>query len=130
MSLTFIATDKAPLPGGHYSQAVSVNGLLFVAGILPFIPNTKRETPTGITAQAEQVFRNLHAILEAAGARISDVASVQIFIPDIAAWEEINACYMSFFRDHKPARTIIPCGPLHYGVALEANAVAAIPKDR
>ncbi|SRR6266550_1023756 len=125
MPLTFISTDKAPLPGGHYSQAIVANGFVFVAGLLPIVPKTDREIPEGVTAQAQQVFSNLQAILEEAGAGIADVVSVQIFIPDIELWGQINACYTAFFGDHKPVRTIIPCGPLHYGVSLEANAVAA-----
>ena len=59
---------------------------------------------------------------------MNEVVSVQIFIPDMTLWEEIHACYTTFFGDHKPARTIIPCGPLHYGVSLEANAIAALPQ--
>lgn len=63
--MNLIETKNAPLPGGHYSQAVVSNGLVFVSGILPLIPNQAQSIPEGIVAQTEQIFNNLRAILKA-----------------------------------------------------------------
>ncbi len=122
--MKLIETNAAPLPAGHYSQAVVAGGLIFVAGLLPIIPNTNREIPDGLVAQTEQVFNNLRAILAAAGVGLDALASVQIFVPSIESWSELNSVYVRELGTHKPARTVIPCGPLHYGVLLEMNAVA------
>ncbi len=128
--MNFIETPHAPLPAGHYSQAVCANGFVFVSGILPIVPNREeREIPTDLRAQVMQVFANLEAILAAAESGLEHVVSIQIFVSDVAHWGIVNEVYVERFGSHKPARTVIPCGPLHYNVALEANAVA-VTNDR
>lgn len=128
--MQFIETGEAPLPAGHYSQAVVANGLVFVAGILPIIPNTDpntdRRMPDGIAAQAQQVLDNLRAILHAANSDLDRLVSVQLFIPSIDSWSAVNDVYRNALGAHKPARTVIPCGPLHYGALIEVNAVAVV----
>lgn len=123
--MQFIQTKDAPLPAGHYSQAVVANGLVFVAGILPIVPNTDRYMPEGVAAQAQQALDNLRAVLHAANSDLDRLVSVQLFIPSIESWGAINEVYRSALGAHKPARTVIPCGPLHYGALIEVNAVAA-----
>lgn len=122
--ISLIETPDAPLPAGHYSQAVVANGFVFVAGILPIVPGGERRIPDGIEAQMRQALANLRAILIAAGSDLDRLVSVQIFIPDIELWPAINALYAEALGAHRPARTVIPCGPLHYGALLEVNAVA------
>ncbi|MDQ2889422.1 MAG: RidA family protein [Gemmatimonadota bacterium] len=122
--MKFIETREAPLPAGHYSQAVVANGQVFVAGILPIVPESNRVIPDGIEAQARQVLANLRAILKAAGTEMDKLVTVQVFIPDVGSWGAVNSIYAEALGTHKPARTIIPCGPLHYGALIELNAVA------
>jgi 2-iminobutanoate/2-iminopropanoate deaminase len=124
--MKIIETKDAPLPGGHYSQAIVSNGLVFVSGILPIVPNTKQSIPDGIPAQIDQIFHNLKAILNAANSDFSHLVNVQIFIPSTDFWAEINEAYQHALGAHKPARTIIPCGALHYGALVEINAVAEV----
>jgi 2-iminobutanoate/2-iminopropanoate deaminase len=127
--MEFIETKNAPLPRGHYSQAVVSNGFVFVAGILPIIPNTEdRRVPEGIKSQVTQIFKNLEAILAAANSNIQKLVSVQIFIPDMIFWSEINSVYQEIMGDHKPARTLIPCGTLNSNALIELNAVAEVFK--
>lgn len=125
--MQFIDTKAAPTPAGHYSQAVVANGFVFVAGILPIEPGGgERRIPDGIEAQVRLVLANLRAILEASGSALDGLVSVQIFVPSIEAWPAINAAYADVLGDHRPARTVIPCGSLHYGALIELNAVAVI----
>ncbi len=124
--MQIVETNNAPLPAGHYSQAVVVNGLVFVAGILPVVPNSDRYIPDGIAAQAHQALDNLRAVLRAANSDLDRLVSVQLFIPSIESWGAINEVYRDALGAHKPARTVIPCGPLHYGALIEVNAVAAV----
>ncbi len=122
--MKLIETAKAPLPAGHYSQAVVAQGLIFVSGLLPLIPEQGQFIPEGIIAQTEQIFKNLSAILQAADSDIHNLVSVQIFVSSIELWQDVNAIYKKILGEHKPARVVIPCGPLHYGALLEISAVA------
>lgn len=125
--MQFIETSAAPLPAGHYSQAVVANGLVFVSGVLPIAATKGRHIPEGIAAQTTKLFENLSAVLRAAGSNLHQLVSIQLFIPDVGSWESVNETYQNILGSHKPARSIIPCGPLHYGVLIEANAVAILP---
>ncbi|UFH55193.1 RidA family protein [Spirosoma sp. KNUC1025] len=124
--MTFIQTPNAPVPGGHYSQAVVHNGLVYVSGILPITPDGQKLTGTGIAEQTEQILTNLDAILQAAGSKRDKVLKVSVFISDIGAWGTVNQLYMQFFGDHRPARSVVPVGPLHYGFGIELEAIATL----
>jgi 2-iminobutanoate/2-iminopropanoate deaminase len=127
VDMRFIETPLAPLPAGHYSQAVVAQGLAFVSGVLPLVPGQGQQLPEGIEAQFRQVFANLQNVLLAANSGLHLLVNVQLFIPDVALWPEVNAAYREVMGKHKPARTVVPCGPLHYGALIEANAVALAP---
>ncbi len=124
--MTFIETPNAPLPGGHYSQAIVHNGLVYLSGILPITPTGVKLADGSIMEQTEQVIRNLDAILQAAGSNRGKVIKVTIFVSDISTWGEVNQAYARFFGDHRPARSVVPCSPLHYGFGIELEAVAAL----
>ncbi len=122
--MQFVETKQAPVAGGHYSQAVIANGFIFVSGLLPLIPDTNRQIPEGIEAQAEQIFKNMKVILQAAQSDLSRLVSVQIFISNVEHWSTVNQVFVRVLGEHKPARTIIPCNVLHYGALIEANAIS------
>jgi 2-iminobutanoate/2-iminopropanoate deaminase len=119
-----IHTADAPLPAGHYSQAIKANGFVFVSGQLPIVPGEERRMPDTITAQARQCLENLRAILSAAGTTVDQLVSVQLFIPDVSLWGEVNAVYEAFMGDARPARTVVPTRDLHYGALIKLNAIA------
>ncbi len=121
-----IITKAAPVPAGHYSQAIKHNGLVFVSGQLPLDPATSHVVEGGIEPQARQVIANISAILEASGSALDKILKATIYIPDSSYWPEINRVYAACMGDHKPARAVIPCGDLHYGVLLEMEVIAAI----
>ena len=120
-----ILTNAAPAPAGHYSQAIRHNGLVFVSGQLPLDPVSKEVVEGGIEPQMRQVMANISAILEASGSGLDNILKTTIYIPDSSYWPEINRVYAECMGDHKPARAVIPCGELHYGVLLEMEVIAA-----
>ncbi|GAB3546697.1 RidA family protein [Spirosoma fluminis] len=124
--MTLIDTPNAPAPGGHYSQAVVHNDLAYLSGILPIKPTGEKLTNATLAEQTEQVLANLDAILQAAGSQREHVLKVTIFVSDINAWGTVNQLYAQFFGDHKPARSVVPVLPLHYGLQLELEAIAVI----
>ncbi len=122
--MQIIVSDKMPISSGHYSMCVEHNGTLYLAGQLPVDPETKM-IPEGIEAQTKLVLNNIKTIVEAAGSSLDKVIHVRIYVSDIALWNQVNAIYTLFFKDHKPARAVIPTGPLHYGCLIEAEAIVA-----
>lgn len=125
MEIKRINTPNAPQPGGHYSQATVYNGLVFVAGQLSMDPKTGQHMLGSIEEQTEQALSNVHAILKAAGSDWDRVLKMNISIADINLWAAVNEVYSRVLGENRPARAIIPCGPLHYGFLIEIEAVAA-----
>lgn len=119
-----ITTDRAPIPAGHYSQAVVHNGFVFVAGQLAFVPGQQEHRPGTMAEQAEQTLRNIEAILQAAGSGLDKVVQMTIYVSDIAHWAEVNAVYARIMGAHKPARAIVPVKELHHGYGIEIQAIA------
>lgn len=124
--MTVIETPDAPSPGGHYSQAVIHNGLVYLSGILPITPSGEKLAEATITQQTEQILANLDTILNAAGSQRQNVLKVTVFISDIAVWGAVNQAYAQFFGDHRPARSVVPCSTLHYGFGIELEAIAFV----
>ena len=130
MQIETVFTDKAPAPGGHYSQATVYKGLVFVAGQLPIQPGQRPgsadRTVGTIEEQAEQCLTNLREILRAAGSDLNRLLKVTIFISDIGLWSKVNEVYTRMLGEHRPARAVIPCKELHYGYQIEIEAIAAL----
>jgi 2-iminobutanoate/2-iminopropanoate deaminase len=119
-----IVTRKAPVPGGHYAQATKANGFVFVSGQLPLIPGRDVALAVGLEAQVCQALSNLREVLVAAGSDLKQLLSVQIYVSDIECWPRVNELYQEFIGDPAPARTVVPCGQLHYGAYVEISAIA------
>jgi 2-iminobutanoate/2-iminopropanoate deaminase len=126
MEIKRIITPNAPRPAGHYSQAVVHNGLVFVSGQLSIDPQTGEKKLGSIEEQTEQALHNVHEILKAAGSDWDRVLKMTVFVADINLWEAVNKVYMRILGENRPARAVIPCGPLHYGFLIEIEAVAAV----
>jgi 2-iminobutanoate/2-iminopropanoate deaminase len=121
-----IHTDSAPSPGGHYSQAMVHNGLVYVSGQLAVDPQTGEKKLGSIEEQTQQTLKNVAAILEAAGSDMNHVLKATVYVSDIALWGQVNAVYAQVFGDHHPARAIVPTRDLHYGFQIEIEAIAAV----
>lgn len=124
--MNIILTPNAPAPGGHYSQAIAHNGLVFISGILPIEPSGRKLNDFDINKQTKQVFANLKAILEAAGSEPNKVLKTTVFISDMSLWVQVNVLYAEFFGEHRPARSVVPVKKLHYGLSIELEAIATL----
>jgi 2-iminobutanoate/2-iminopropanoate deaminase len=124
-----ITTPNAPVPAGHYSQAIVHGGLVYVAGQLGIDPKRPGHTPDDIEVQTEQALRNVASILVAAGSDLTHVLSMTIYISDLSDWGRVNAVYASVMGTHKPARAVVPVKDLHYGFGLEVQCVAAVAAE-
>lgn len=118
-----IATNNAPAAIGPYSQAVELNGTLFVSGQIPVNPATG-EIPQGIEAQTRQVLKNIGAILEAAGLTYNDVVKTTVMIANMADFAAMNAVYAEFFTQDKPARVCFQAAALPKNALVEIDAIA------
>jgi len=125
MDIKRIKTTDAPTPAGHYSQGVVHNGLVFVSGQLSVDPKTGEKKLGSIEEQTEQALSNVHGILKAAGSDWSKVLKMTLYVSDINLWEAVNKVYIKVLGEHRPARAVIPTGPLHYGFLIEIEAIAA-----
>jgi 2-iminobutanoate/2-iminopropanoate deaminase len=121
--MRIISTAAAPRPVAAYSQAIEANGYVFTAGQLGTNPSTGTLGAT-IEAQAEQVFANLGAILEAAGTSSERVVKVNIYLADLGHFGAVNAVYERFVGTHRPARTTIGAGALPNGALIEVDLIA------
>ncbi|MFC1513918.1 RidA family protein [candidate division KSB1 bacterium] len=121
-----IFTDSAPKPGGHYSQAVVHNGLVFVSGQLPIKPDTGEKITGDIKEQTKTVLNNIEAILTGSGSKKENVLKTTVYVSDISLWGDVNEVYADFFGEHKPARAVVPTRELHFGFLIEMEAVAFI----
>lgn len=118
-----IATNNAPAAIGPYSQAVELNGTLFISGQIPVNPATG-EMPQGVEAQTRQVLKNIGAILEADGLTYNDVVKTTVMIASMADFAAMNAVYAEFFTQDKPARVCFQAAALPKNALVEIEAVA------
>lgn len=124
--MEFILTPDAPSPGGHYSQGVVHNGLVYVSGQLSFDPQTGQPKSGTIEEETLQALQNVASIVRAAGGDINTILKLTIYVADIEMWSSVNQVYAQFFGEHRPARAVIPVKELHYGLKIEIEAIAAV----
>ena len=118
-----IRTDKAPAAIGPYSQAIEVNNMVFTSGVIPVDPATGN-IPEGSQAQAEQAFKNLSNLLEAAGTSTANVIKTTVFIKEMNDFGAINEVYAKYFPEPYPSRSCVEVARLPKDVLLEVEAIA------
>lgn len=119
----YIHSDNAPAAVGPYSQAVDLNGTVYVSGQLPINPATGT-MPQDIKEQTRQALENISAILQAAGLTLADVVKTTVMLADMADFADMNAAYAEYFTDSKPARVCFQAAALPKNARLEIDAVA------
>ena len=121
---TIIATDQAPAAVGPYSQAVEINGMLFISGQIPIDPQSGTVVEGDIQAQTEQVMENIGAILEEAGYSYSDVVKCTCLLEDLKNFKAMNEVYARYFTEEQPARAAFGVVSLPLGVGIEIETIA------
>jgi len=121
-----VVTDRAPKAIGPYSQGIRFGNLLFLSGQIPIDPASGELVGGDITDQTRRVLENLSAVLEAAGASLSDVVKTTVFLVDLADFPAFNATYASFFTTDPPARSTVQVAALPKGARVEVEAIALI----
>lgn len=120
-----IYTEKAPAAVGPYSQAVVINGLVYTSGQIALNPSTGELVGSTIEEQAEQVMKNLVAILEAAGTKPENAVKTLCFLTDINDFAAFNAVYARYFAE-KPARSCVGIQSLPKGAICEVEVIATV----
>lgn len=118
-----IATANAPKAIGPYSQAIYVNGTLYISGQLPVVPATG-DMPESIADQTRQALTNIGAILKEAGLEYKDVVKTTVLLSDIADFAAMNAVYAEFFTSEMPARVCFQAAALPKAAKVEIDAIA------
>jgi 2-iminobutanoate/2-iminopropanoate deaminase len=118
-------TDKAPAAIGPYSQGVIVNNLFFSSGQIPLTANGEMVSGD-IEAQVHQVFKNIQAVLESAGASLDTVVKTTLYIKNMEDFPVINEIYASYFKNHRPARSCVEVARLPKDALIEMEVVALV----
>lgn len=121
-----IETAEAPSAIGPYSQAIKVNGFLFISGQIPIDPKTSQISAVDIVEQTKQVMKNIGAILNAEGLSYTEIIKTTIFMTDLADFTRVNETYGAYFNADPPARSAVQVAALPKGAKIEIEVVAAL----
>ena len=126
--LKYVDTKNAPAAIGPYSQGIVLNGIAFFSGQIPLSPETGEVVGTTIEEQAEQVMKNVQALLESQGASFADVVKTTCFLADMADFAAFNEVYAKYFTGN-PARSCVAVKGLPKGVPCEVETIAPVKED-
>ena len=121
-----ISTEMAPGAIGPYSQAIKTGNMIFCSGQIPIDPATGEFVSQDVSEQTEQVFKNLTAVLEAAGASLDDVVKTTVFLADMGEFAAMNDVYARHFVDNKPARATVQAAKLPRDARVEIECIAVV----
>lgn len=121
-----ISTESAPEAIGTYSQAVKVNNTVYLSGQIPLVPETMELLEGDFAAQADQVFKNLSAVCEAAGGSLKDIVKLNIYLTDLSNFPTVNEVMATHFQEPYPARAAIGVKELPKGSLVEADGVMVL----
>ena len=122
--LGVVATDAAPKAIGPYSQGIMTDGLVFTAGQVALDPKTGELVGTTTAQQTDQVFKNLQAVLAAAGTNLGNVVKTTVYLADMADFAQMNEVYAKYFGTHKPARSTVQAAGLPKAARVEIDVIA------
>ena len=122
-----IATDQAPKAIGPYSQAILVDGTLYLAGQIALNPSSGKLVEGGIEVQTRRVMQNLNAVLDAAGFRFDDVVQTQVFLSNLNHYKAMNSVYATYFDERPPARAVVEAARIPRDALVEIMMVAQRP---
>ncbi len=120
-----INTKNAPAAIGPYSQAIEINGMLFISGQIPINPEIGKVVEGDITVQTEQVMKNIEAILKEAGYSFSDVVKSTCLLANMEDFKAMNEVYGKYYTENAPARAAFAVKELPLGVLVEIETMAS-----
>lgn len=121
-----VLTDRGPKPIGPYSQALKVNGLLFVSGQVALDPKTNEFLGGDIAKQTERVLENVKGIVEAAGSKMAHVVKTTVFLKNIGDFGPMNDVYARYFPSAPPARSTVEVARLPKDALVEVEVIATL----
>ena len=126
MSRETIHTEQAPKAIGTYSQAVKVNGTVYLSGQIPLVPQSMALREGDIAAQIRQVFDNLKAVCQAAGGDLADIVKLNIFLIDLGHFPVVNEIMAEYFSQPYPARAAVGVAALPKDAQVEMDAIMSL----
>lgn len=119
-----IFTENAPKAIGPYSQAIKLNGLIYLSGQIPINPAVSEIVPGGIKEQTEQVFSNIQAVLTEGGSSLKNIVKTTVFLADMKDFQGMNEVYGSYLNEPYPARSCVQVARLPRDVLVEIEVIA------
>lgn len=119
-----VLTDRGPKPIGPYSQAIKVNGLLFVSGQVSIDPKTNEFVSGDISQQTQRVLDNLKAIVEGAGSKLGHVVKTTVYLKNMTDFTAMNEVYARYFLAAPPARSTVEVARLPKDALVEMDVIA------
>lgn len=113
--------------GLPFSDAVRVDNMLYLSGVIGMIPGKMELVEGGLEAEAKQIMENIKKVLEANGSSLENAVKFTVFIDDINLWGDFNKVYVEYFPGKKPARSAFGAEGLALGAAVEVECIAVIP---
>ena len=123
---SIVSTENAPADIGTYSQAVKVGNTVYLSGQIPLDPVTMEMVDDSFESEAHQVFKNLSAVMDAAGGTMKSIVKLNIFLTDLAQFATVNEIMAQYFDQPYPARAAIGVAQLPKGARIEADGVASV----
>lgn len=119
-----ITTNKAPKAIATYSQAVEINGFLYISGQIAIDPETGTMVEGGIQEQTERVLKNIKGILDDSGYSLQNVVKTTCILSDIGNYKQMNEVYVNYFNHESPARAAYAVSSLPMNALIEIEAIA------
>lgn len=126
MTKEVVSTDKAPAAVGPYSQAIRVGNMVFTAGQVAIDPVTGAMAGEDAASQAEQVLKNVKAVLEAAGSSMDKVVKATVFLQNMSDYTAVNEVYSRYFPQDPPARSAVEVAALPRNALVEIETIAYV----
>ena len=121
-----VLTDRGPKPIGPYSQAVKINGFLYVSGQVALDPKTNEFVSGDIRQQTERVIENLRGIVEAGGSKLNHIVKTTVFLKNMDDFSAMNEVYGKYFSSTPPARSTVQVARLPKDALVEIEVIAAL----
>lgn len=128
VDITFNSSAGSFPPAGHYSHSTTAGGFVFISGQLPVTSDGEKKTEASFEEQTRLVLQNIDACLAGAGVSRQQLVSVRVYVTDINQWPTFNKIYEEWIGDFRPSRAVAGVAELHYGFALEVEAIALAPQ--